>query len=79
MENNQIGTVLWVSEKDGNGIIIDDRTKKELYFDTSVTIGGAEAFGALKRRTKVCFASIPYDWGDAAVQVEKLRTEGVKK
>jgi hypothetical protein len=30
-----IGTVLWFSDRDGNGIILDEN-KKEYYFDTSV-------------------------------------------
>ncbi len=39
------GKVLWFSERDGNGIIVVDGEKTELYFDTSV----------IKYGEKICY------------------------
>ena len=47
-----IGKVLWISQRDGNGIIIDDNGN-EYYFDTSV----CKEFKDFKRNDIVSFNS----------------------
>ena len=47
-----IGKVLWISERDGNGIIIADNGN-EYYFDTSV----CKDFKDIKRNDTVIFNS----------------------
>lgn len=45
------GYILWVSERDKNGIIVD-KNKNEYYFDISVS---KDIFESLKRRDNVLF------------------------
>lgn len=45
-----IGTIMWISKRDGKGIIITDQGK-EFYFDTSVF----KAFNSAERKDRVNF------------------------
>ena len=46
----QKGKVLWISQRDGNGIILDEH-KNEIYFDSSTF----KDFDKIKRNDKVEF------------------------
>ena len=69
-----IGKVLWISQRDGNGIIIVDNGN-EYYFDTSV----CKDFKDIKRNDTVIFNSDELSGCLVAKQVLKERTKNSLK